>query len=164
LLLHKLLVAGRCVGRIIEVEAYTPDDPASHSHRGRTARNAVMFGEAGHLYCYRIYGMHVCANVVTGPPGDGSAVLIRAVTPVVGMEAMAQRRRRDRHLSDGPAKLCQAFGITMAHNGLDLCAASPITLRDDGIPPPRHPVVGPRVGITKAIEYPWRWRAPVASS
>lgn len=164
LLLNKLMVAGECVGRIIEVEAYTPDDPASHSHRGRTARNSVMFGAPGHLYCYLIYGMHVCANVVTGQTGDGSAVLIRALTPVAGMEAMAQRRGRHSHLTDGPAKVCQAFGITMAYNGLDLCAVSPVTLRDDGHPPPRRLIVGPRVGITKAVEHPWRWRVPTANS
>jgi DNA-3-methyladenine glycosylase len=164
LLLNKLLVAGECVGRISEVEAYTPDDPASHSHRGRTARNAMMFEAAGHLYCYLIYGMHVCANVVTGQPGDGSAVLIRAVTPLAGIEAMAQRRGRRTQLTDGPGKVCRAFGITMAHNGLDLCAVSPVTLRDDGHPPPPHLIVGPRVGITRAVEHQWRWRVPTPNS
>ena len=113
------------VGRIVEVEAYRPDDPASHSFRGRTPRNAVMFGPAGHLYVYFTYGMHYCANVVTGAIGDGQAVLLRAVDAVGGhrRDARPAHGRADRSLADGPGKLCQAFGIDLRHDGLDLCAA-----------------------------------------
>jgi DNA-3-methyladenine glycosylase len=170
-LLHRLLVAGapdgppeQCVaGRIVEVEAYTADDPASHSFRGRTARNGAMFDVAGTLYVYFTYGMHHCANVVTGPVGDGQAVLLRAVVPVAGVEAMRVRRlgRPDRHLADGPGKLCQAFALDRSHTGLDLCdPAAPVRLMDDGVAPPVDPIVGPRVGISVAVEVPWRWRAP----
>jgi DNA-3-methyladenine glycosylase len=169
LLLNKLFVHGECVGRITEVEAYREDDPASHTFRGRTKRNAVMFGPAGHLYVYFTYGMHYCANVVTGVEGSGAAVLIRAVEPLAGIELMLERRSgRRRALADGPAKLCQAFGIDGSANGLDLIGAGQIGagqigagqigLFDDGTPPPSNPRVGPRIGITKAVDVPWRWR------
>jgi len=157
-LLNKLLVHGSCVGRIVEVEAYREDDPASHTFRGRTARNAVMFGPAGHLYVYFTYGMHHCANVVTGPEGHGAAVLLRAVVPVAGIELMAERRGGRPQLADGPAKLCQAFAIGPEHNGVDVCGGDGVSLFDDGVPPPRRPVVGPRVGISKAVDVPWRFR------
>jgi DNA-3-methyladenine glycosylase len=159
-LLNKLLVHGECVGRIVEVEAYREDDPASHSFRGVTARTAVMFGPAGHLYVYFTYGMHWCANVVTGADGEGSAVLLRAVTPVAGIELMRERRRGQRSLADGPAKLCQAFAIGAPHNGVDLLTDDPLAVRllDDGTPPPEGPIVGPRIGISRAVETPWRWR------
>jgi DNA-3-methyladenine glycosylase len=159
-LLNKLLVHGDCVGRIIEVEAYREDDPASHSYRGVTPRTAVMFGPAGHLYVYFTYGMHWCANVVTGGDGEGSAVLIRAVEPIAGIELMRERRRGQRSIADGPAKLCQAFAIDAGHNGADLLADDPLAVRllDDGADPPRRPVVGPRIGISRAVETPWRWR------
>ena len=157
-LLNKLLVHGPCVGRIVEVEAYREDDPASHTHRGRTERNAVMFGPAGHLYVYFTYGMHYCSNIVTGPPGVGAAVLLRAVVPVAGEELMRERRDGRRQLADGPAKLCQAFLIGPQHNGVDLCTDADLGLYDDGTPPPADPVIGPRVGLSKAVEVPWRWR------
>lgn len=160
LLLNKLLVHGPCIGRIIEVEAYREDDPASHTFRGRTARNAVMFGPAGHLYVYFTYGMHFCANVVTGRPGEGSAVLLRAVIPIEGIETMLGRRSGRRAIADGPAKLCQAFAIGREHNGVDVVeggAGGPCLL-DDGTEPPVEPDVGPRVGISRAIDVPWRWR------
>lgn len=159
LLLGKLLQHGECVGRIVEVEAYASTDPASHSFRGRTDRNAAMFGPAGHLYCYLSYGIHVCANVVTGPVDDGAAVLIRAVEPVAGLEAMRLRRGGRNDLTDGPGKLCQAFGITLAHTGTDVTDGSGICLLDDGTAPPPHPIVGPRVGITRAVDLPWRFRS-----
>ncbi len=159
-LLNKLLVHGVCVGRIVEVEAYTADDPASHTFVGETARNAVMFGPPGHLYCYLSYGIHTCANIVTSPAGRGSAVLIRALTPVSGIDEMRRRRGGARQLADGPGKLCQALGLTLAHNGADLCGGGPIALVDDGTPPPVAPIVGPRVGITKAVDTPWRFRVP----
>ena len=159
-LLNKLFVHEGCVGRIIEVEAYGPDDPASHALRGRTARNAVMFGPPGHLYVYFVYGMHHCANVVTGPAGSGAAVLLRAVTPLAGGEVMGERRRGRHPLAEGPGRLCQAFAIDARHDGADLCEGSGPGLYDDGTAPPSDPRVGPRVGISAAVEVPWRWRAP----
>jgi DNA-3-methyladenine glycosylase len=162
-LLSRLLVTADCVGRIVEVEAYTADDPASHSFRGPTPRNEVMFGQAGALYVYFTYGMHHCANVVTGLPGDGQAVLLRAVVPLEGLDVMRVRRgnRSERTLADGPGKLCQAFGIDRGFNGTDLCdPASPVRLEDDGVGPPEEPTSGPRVGIRVATERPWRWRVP----
>lgn len=160
LLLNKLLVHGPCVGRIVEVEAYREDDPASHTFRGQTPRNAVMFGSAGHLYVYFTYGMHYCSNVVTGPDGHGAAVLLRAVEPIAGLELMRERRGGRTPLTDGPAKLCQAFGIGPEHNGVDVCRGGTIGLFDDGTPPPATPRVGPRIGISKAVDVPWRWRVP----
>ena len=160
LLLNKLLVHGACVGRITEVEAYREDDPASHTYRGDTPRNAVMFGRAGHLYVYFTYGMHYCANVVTGPEGHGAAVLLRAVEPIAGVDSMRERRHGRAALTDGPAKLCQAFAIGPEHNGVDVCRGRGVGLFDDGVRPPDHPVAGPRVGISKAVDVPWRFRVP----
>jgi DNA-3-methyladenine glycosylase len=157
-LLNKLLVHGPCVGRIVEVEAYRQDDPASHTYRGRTERNAVMFGPAGHLYVYFTYGMHFCSNVVTGPEGIGAAVLLRAVEPLAGLDVMRDRRRGRPQLADGPAKLCQAFAIGREHDGADLCRGDGPGLYDDGVPPPTDPIVGPRVGLSTAVDVPWRWR------
>ncbi len=161
-LLNKVLIAGECAGRIVEVEAYRPDDPASHSFRGRTPRNAAMFGPGGLLYVYFTYGMHFCANVVTGPAGDGQAVLLRAAVPCRGLEIMRARRRArsDRILSDGPGKLCQAFGIDRSHDGLDLVHSDELFVADDGTPPPGAPLVGSRVGIRHGVERLWRWRVP----
>lgn len=160
-LLNKLLRFGDCAGRIVEVEAYRQDDPASHSHRGRTPRNASMFGPPGHLYVYFTYGMHFCANVVTGPVGDGQAVLLRAVVPLEGLEAMRSRRlaaRRDSDLANGPGKLCQAFAIDRSHDGIDLCArGTDRCIADDGIAPPPRPKVTPRIGIRLGRERMWRW-------
>jgi len=161
-LLNKLFVHGGCVGRIAEVEAYREDDPASHTFRGRTLRNEVMFGPAGHLYVYFTYGMHFCANVVTGPSGSGAAVLLRAVEPIAGLEVMRHRRQGRCALADGPAKLCQAFALDGSFNGHDLLGAGDPGLFDDGTPPPDSPLVGPRVGISRAADVPWRWRLPVA--
>jgi DNA-3-methyladenine glycosylase len=160
-LLNKLLVAGESVGRIVEVEAYMAHDPASHAFRGQTRRNATMFGKAGALYVYFTYGMHHCANIVTGSAGDGQAVLLRAVTPVAGLDEIRARRpgRADRSLTDGPGKLCQAFGLDLRHDGLDLCGAdAAVWIGDDGVAPPDAPHIGPRVGISVGIELPWRWR------
>jgi DNA-3-methyladenine glycosylase len=160
-LLNKLLVKGGRVGRIVEVEAYRgPEDPASHAYRGETKRNAVMFGPAGHVYVYFTYGMHWCANVVCATEGVAQAVLIRALSPVSGLEQMRADRpaaKRDRDLCNGPAKLCQALGITGEDNGSDLLGGSAIVLSDDGVPPPSHPATGGRVGITVATEVAWRW-------
>jgi DNA-3-methyladenine glycosylase len=179
LLLNKLLVAadGR-VGRIIEVEAYggPPDqglddlrlaDPAAHSYRGPTARNATMFGPAGHLYVYFSYGVHWCANVVTSPAGVATAVLLRALEPVAGVESMRaarwkdQKRQEDRDLCRGPGRLAQAMGIDRSADGVDLCSPwSPFHLASDGTAPPRRPAVSPRIGISVAKEVLWRFTVP----
>jgi DNA-3-methyladenine glycosylase len=158
-LLGKIFVVGPCTGRITEVEAYGgSDDAASHAARGQTPRNKVMFGPAGVLYIYFTYGMHHCANIVTGPVGDAQAVLLRGVEPIEGIEAIRLRRpkaRRDRDLADGPGKLCAAFDLDLRHNGLDLTKGS-IGIFDD-CTTSSDPVVGPRIGIKKAVETPWRW-------
>ncbi|HEY4529401.1 MAG TPA: DNA-3-methyladenine glycosylase [Luteimonas sp.] len=163
-LLNKLLVRedGR-VGRIVEVEAYAGgDDPAAHSYRGQTARNATMFGPAGHLYVYFTYGMHWCGNAVCGPPGEGWGVLLRAMEPVRGLDAMREARgmplKRDREIASGPGRLGQAMGLTRDLDGADLVQPDRgIWIACDGTPPPDSPAVGPRVGIRHAIELPWRW-------
>ncbi len=163
LLLNKVLVVGERQARIVEVEAYAAaEDPASHAYRGPTRRNATMFGPPGHLYVYFTYGMHWCGNVVAGGPLDGHAVLLRAGAPIAGLEAMRAARpaaRRDRDLCAGPARLCQALGLTGADDGDDLVVPAPggPWLADDGTPPPRRPGRSARIGITKAVDHPWRW-------
>jgi len=163
-LLGKVLVHGGRAARIVEVEAYAGgEDPASHAFRGRTARNAVMFGPPGHLYVYFTYGMHWCANVVCGPDGGASAVLLRAGAPLAGVDEMFGARpaaRRERDLCSGPAKLCQALGIDGSANGDDLVMAGGVVLVDDGTPPPHHPGVSARIGISAGQEHPWRWFVP----
>ena len=168
LLLNKLLVRGARIGRIVEVEAYAgSDDPASHAFRGRTARNATMFGPPGHLYVYFSYGMHFCANVVCGEDGVAAAVLLRGLTPVAGIEEMRAARgpaaRPDRDLCSGPGKLCQALGLDRSFDGADLVTGEHgLALRDDGTPPPERPGVSGRVGISVAAEVPWRFYVPGA--
>ena len=141
-------------GRIVETEAYDHEDPASHSFPGPTARNAVMFGAPAHAYVYRIYGLHWCLNLVCGE-APGGAVLIRALEPTAGLEVMAGRRGTAavRALCSGPGKLCQALAVTRAHNGLPLDHA-PLELRPGGA---AGIITGPRIGITKAAEVPWRF-------
>jgi DNA-3-methyladenine glycosylase len=143
-------------GRIVEVEAYAADDPASHSYRGLTPRTEVMFGPPGRLYVYRSYGLHWCANVVCEEAGRGAAVLLRALEPTDGLDAMRARRGlADRRLlCSGPGRLTQALGLTSEHNGADL-AEPPFEL----IPPAAAVSVErtPRIGITKAVEKPWRY-------
>jgi DNA-3-methyladenine glycosylase len=169
-LLNKVLVKGERTGRIVEVEAYKGAvDPASHAFRGETPRTSVMFGPPGFLYVYFTYGMHWCANVVTGPEGQASALLIRALAPLRGVDEMRLARpaaRRDRDLCSGPAKLCQALGITGAENGTDLLAGrrggpmgarDAVRLVDDGTPPPERPGQGTRIGIRVAKDEPWRF-------
>ena len=158
----------RLVGRIVESEAYlAADDGASHSARGRTTRNAAMFLAPGHAYVYLSYGMHVCLNVVTGPAGVGEAVLVRALEPLAGLAAMQRRRGAkvvERDLCRGPGRLCQAFGITRAEDGVALNGAGLGGARLWLAPPPRGTrrpelLVGARVGITKSAALPLRFRA-----
>ena len=164
-LLGKLLVRddGRA-GRIVEVEAYLGGrDPGSHAYRGPTARNATMFGPGGHLYVYFTYGMHWCANAVCGPEGEGTAVLLRAVAPVDGVDLMQAARpgRRPADLANGPAKLCQAFGLDRAFDGADLVTGDRgVAIADDGTPAPRRPANSTRVGLSNGREHPWRWWVP----
>ena len=163
-LLNKVLVApdGRA-GRIVEVEAYRgADDPGSHGFRGKTKRNAAMFGPPGRLYVYFTYGMHWCANVVAETDGVASAVLLRALTPLEGVDAMYAARgpvaRRDRDLCSGPAKLTQALGIDGAFDGADLVTGDRgVTIVDDGQPPPPAPAVTSRIGLTNGADLPWRF-------
>jgi DNA-3-methyladenine glycosylase len=143
-------------GTIVEVEAYAPDDPASHSYRGRTRGNAAMFGPAGHLYVYRSYGVHWCANVVCCEAGTGAAVLLRALEPTHGIDAMRDRRRLEDVLllCSGPGRLTQALGISSSHDGLPL-DRPPFRLLS-----PREPadvVASARVGISRAADLPWRY-------
>ncbi|MEU3454325.1 DNA-3-methyladenine glycosylase [Micromonospora sp. NPDC006766] len=157
------LTAGEVTVRITEVEAYagTAGDPASHAYRGRTARNAVMFGPSGHAYVYFTYGMHWCVNVVTGPDGEASAVLLRAGEVVDGLDVARARRpavRRDVDLARGPARLCAALGIDRAAYGADLLGDGPVRLRPAVTPVPAAAIVaGPRVGVTGAHDVPWRF-------
>lgn len=166
LLLNKVIhrADGRA-GRIVEVEAYCgSEDPAAHTYRGKTARNATMFGEAGHLYVYFSYGIHWCANTVCGEEGQGFGVLLRAMEPVQCIDAIRAARRhprRDVELGSGPGRLAQALGITGELNGADLVVPDRgIWIVDDGVPPPAYPAATPRVGISKAREHPWRWHVP----
>ena len=152
------------MARIVEVEAYIGEgDPAAHAAAGRTARNAVLFGPAGHAYVYFIYGMHSCLNISCEPVGRAGSLLVRALDPVEGMARMAALRGLGPHaaprlLTAGPGRLCQAFGITRAtHNGMDLLSeSSNLQLRDDGYEA-RAIVITPRIGITKAAERPLRF-------
>jgi DNA-3-methyladenine glycosylase len=174
--------AGTVAGRITETEAYTQDDPASHAFRGKTPRNAPMFGPPGHAYVYLSYGMHFCFNAVTAPEGQGEAVLIRAVEPIEGWELMSRRRglaeeeirrlaematapaarvRWGRTLCGGPGKLCQAFGVTRAEDGADLTVPTGLWI---GPPRADFPAAlpdaicaSPRIGIRQAADAPWRF-------
>jgi DNA-3-methyladenine glycosylase len=171
-LLNKLLVrrgtagdgadAAERVGRIVKVEAYCGGiDPGSHAYRGLTPRNRTMFGPPGGLYVYFTYGMHWCANAVCGEEGEGVAVLLRALAPVAGLDAMRAvrpRARRDRDLCSGPAKLCQALGLGRAFDGADLVTGDRgVVVCDDGTPPPADPVQTTRIGLSAGAEHPWRW-------
>lgn len=140
-------------GRIVETEAYDHEDPASHSFSGPTARNAVMFGPAGVVYVYRSYGIHWCVNLVCA--GPASAVLIRALEPTEDLDGMMSRRGTDnpRRLCSGPGRLCQALGVTGEHNGRRM-DQPPFDLTPG---PAAAVVAGPRIGITKAVEAPWRF-------
>jgi DNA-3-methyladenine glycosylase len=150
------LLVGGVGGRIVEAEAYHREDPAAHGYRGRTERNATMFGPPGHAYVYRSYGIHWCVNFVCEEVGSASAVLIRALEPTHGVEVMRERRGLDelRALCSGPGKLCQALGITREHDGLPL-DRPPFELEERTGEP--EIVQGPRVGISKAVDLPWRY-------
>ena len=143
-------------GRIVEVEAYHHTDPAAHSFRGPTSRNAVMFGPPGYAYVYRSYGIHWCVNLVCEPKGSASAVLIRAIEPTAGLAVMRRRRGVTdvRLLCSGPGRVCEALRITHAQNGLAL-DEPPFALfaRMDEV----EVIAGPRIGLTKAVEKPWRY-------
>jgi DNA-3-methyladenine glycosylase len=154
---------GLTAGRIVETEAYLHDDPACHAHRGETPRTRPMFGPPGRAYIYLIYGMHRCFNVVTGPPGTGEAVLIRALEPLAGLDLMRRRRGTEdvRNLCNGPGKLVQALGLGPAHNAMPLGRGAFRLLTADsypGGPPAGAPIhVGPRVGISVAADSPLRF-------
>ena len=167
LLLGTVLTCGDASGRIVEVEAYRgSEDAASHAFRGQTARNGVMFGPPGHLYVYFTYGMHHCCNVVCRPLAVAGAVLLRALAPLGGRAEMRSRRPRahaDRDLCSGPGKLCQALGLSRAHDGVDLLSpGSPVRLYDDGCGGEGQWDIacGPRIGISADLASaaePWRF-------
>ncbi|WP_033324664.1 DNA-3-methyladenine glycosylase [Actinomadura atramentaria] len=151
---------GTVAARITETEAYAgPLDPASHAYRGRTPRVEVMFGPPGHAYVYFTYGMHYCVNLVCGPDGTASAVLLRAAEIVAGEDAAAARRPRSsvRDLARGPARLCQALGIVREHNGLDVCSGGPLEISAGAPVDPAAVRTGPRVGVSGAKDVPWRY-------
>jgi DNA-3-methyladenine glycosylase len=156
LLIGATLLVDGIGGRIVETEAYDREDPASHSFSGPTPRNAVMFGPPGHVYVYRSYGMHWCLNFVCRESGHGAGVLIRALEPTDGIDIMQKRRGVDnpRLLCSGPGRLCQALGVTREHNGMRVDALpfqlKPATGKVDVI-------AGPRIGISKAMNVPWRF-------
>ena len=155
-LLGAILLVDGVGGPIVELEAYDHEDPAAHGYRGRTPRNASMFGPPGHAYVYRSYGIHWCLNLVCEDEGSASAVLIRALEPTHGIDAMRGRRGTDdlRLLAAGPGRLCQALAVTREHDGLQL-DEPPFELRARDHDP--EIVTGPRIGITRAADRPWRY-------
>ena len=155
-LIGAVLLVDGVGGRIVEVEAYHHTDPAAHSFRGPTERNAVMFGPPGYAYVYRSYGIHWCLNFVCEPAGSASAVLIRALEPTEGLKIMRRRRGMTdaRLLCSGPGRLCEALRITVAQNGMALDRPPFQLLAREGAV---EVVAGPRIGITKAVDKPWRY-------
>lgn len=153
---------GLRIGRIVETEAYLPNDPASHSFKGPTPRCRTMFGRAGLAYVYQIYGIHHCLNVVTGPEGRGEAVLIRALEPLEGLSLMQAARGATnaatsaKNLTNGPGRLCQALRIDRTFDGEDLLASVRLFIMRGDAPPERI-VASPRIGITQAADLPWRF-------
>jgi DNA-3-methyladenine glycosylase len=146
-------------GTIVETESYERDDPACHAYVGLTDRTEVIFGPPGRAYVYLSYGIHSLLNAVAEPEGEAAAVLIRALEPTIGLETMRARRgeRPDGELCSGPGKLTEALGIGLEHNGADLSSDPFLLLAPEG--PPPEVVTGPRIGITKAVERPWRFAA-----
>jgi DNA-3-methyladenine glycosylase len=162
-LVGKLLVRADegIVARIVEVEAYMQHDPACHAHNRRTPRLEPLYGPPGHAYVYFTYGMHWCLNTATGEEGRAEGCLLRAAEPLAGLERMRERRGGvgDRDLLRGPARLAQAYGLDGSWSGRDLCeAAAPLHLADDGVRP--DVAVGPRVGVSRAADWPWRFLDP----
>jgi DNA-3-methyladenine glycosylase len=155
-----LLVDG-CGGMIVETEAYDAAEPASHSHPGPTPRNRAMFGPPGHAYVYRSYGIHWCLNFVCCEAGHGAGVLIRALHPTHALAPMRQRRNLtagdDRLLCSGPGRVGQALGITLAHYGLPLDAPPFAVIAPVAGTPPARVITGPRIGISRAVDLPWRF-------
>lgn len=161
LLLGAILRHGDVAVRLTEVEAYGgADDPGSHAHRGRTARNATMFAEGGHLYCYLSYGVHVCANVVVGAEDEPAAILLRAGEIVEGLEVARGRapHAAERDLARGPGRLCRALAIGHHHDGVRLSEGPVLLTRVRRAPPPVEELrTGPRVGLRASPERPWRY-------
>lgn len=155
-LIGAILLVDGVGGRIVETEAYDANDPASHSYAGPTPRNRVMFGEPGHVYVYRSYGLHWCLNIVCRESGHGAGVLLRALEPLEGLDLMRQRRGLDSPLllCAGPGRLAQALAITQAHNGMALTAPPfrLVTAHE-----PVATISGPRIGISKAVDVAWRF-------
>ena len=152
-------VDGLLAGRIVETEAYTGEaDPASHAFRGRTARNGIMFGPAGHAYVYLSYGMHYCLNVVADRPGTAGAVLLRALEPLAGMNIMRAHGDHgpEHRLLSGPGKIGRGFGLTLHDNGRDF-TRGPLGIASGTPPPARQIAVSRRVGISRAVELPYRF-------
>ncbi len=148
-----------CRIRIVETEAYEPDDPARHSFRGQTPRNASMFADPGHVYVYLVYGIHHAINVVTGPRGHGGAVLLRAGEPLEGLAAMGARRGTDdvRALCRGPGRLAQALEVDRALDGVDLLRSSALRLEAGHRVPTAGTTSTRRIGVTAGADTPWRW-------
>jgi DNA-3-methyladenine glycosylase len=156
-----MLMHGDCGGVIVEAESYERDDPACHAYVGKTARNEVLFGPPGRAYVYLSYGIHSLLNAVAEPDGQAAAVLIRAMEPTVGIEAMRSRRGRrpDEELCSGPGKLTEALGVGLADNGASLSAPPFAILPREGAWGRVEVKAGPRIGISKAVENPWRFCA-----
>lgn len=152
---------GSVTARLTEVEAYDgPNDPGSHAFRGRSKRNGTMFGPPGHVYVYFTYGMHYCMNLVCGPPGMPTGILLRAAEIVDGIDVARKRRpaaKNDRDLARGPARLVEALAVTRADDGADICGTGPLLILH-GEPPAKDRIrIGPRVGLRDAPDFPWRF-------
>jgi len=158
--LHRVIDGEELIGKIVETEAYGVGDAACHAFRGKTPRNAIMFEEGGYSYIYFTYGMHFCLNVSTNVEGIAEAVLIRAVEPVKGIEIMRERRpkvHRDRELTSGPGRLCQAFGLTREQNAIDLIENMELFIAPGKMVAANLIGVSTRIGINVAQDFPWRF-------
>jgi DNA-3-methyladenine glycosylase len=158
--LHRRIDGVELIGRIVETEAYGIGDEACHAFRGKTPRNAVLFADGGYSYVYFTYGMYFCFNISTNEEGAAEAVLIRGIEPLAGIEKMRELRpkaRRDRDLTNGPGKICQAFGISRSDNAIDLIGSDELFITVGTRPPENQIGISSRIGINVAIEYPWRF-------